>query len=214
MQQGWKTAALALIATATLTGSAFAQRGFGGFGGGATMLRMPEVQGELKLTDAQKPKVEAMLEQLRSEGQGQFQALRDASPEERQKIMAERTAKENTLVGAILDGDQMKRYQQLALQQQGPRALGQKMVADKLGLTADQQEKIQGFQRDQMQAMRDAFQAGGDPAAMREKMAAMNKDLADKVNGVLTDAQKSQWKEMLGAPFTFPPQQFRRPNNN
>src|SRR5437763_6818931 len=54
MQRGWKTAALALIAAATVTSTAFAQRqgrGAGGFGGGATIRRMPEVQGELKLTD-------------------------------------------------------------------------------------------------------------------------------------------------------------------
>jgi hypothetical protein len=36
--------------------------------------------------------------------------------------------------------------------------------------------------------------------------------------GVLTDAQKAQWKEMLGAPFTFPANAGfgfgRRQNNN
>jgi len=180
------------------------------------MLSIPEVQGELKLTDDQKTKVTSMLEQVRTDQQAMFQQLQGASPEERQKMMAESMAKQDTLVGAILDADQMKRYHQLALQQQGPRALAQKPVADKLGLSTDQQDKIQGFIRDQGQAMRDAFQAAqGDPNAIREKMAAMNKDLNDKVLGVLTDAQKAQWKEMQGAPFTFPAVQFgRRPQNN
>jgi Spy/CpxP family protein refolding chaperone len=215
MQRGWKTAALALIATATLTGTAFAQRGFGfGFGGGANILRIPEVQGELKLTEDQKTKVNTLLEQLRSERQGQFQQFRDLSPEERQKAMAERTAKENGLVSAILDADQMKRYHQLVLQQQGGAALATTPVADKLNLTADQRDKIQGFLRDQQEQLRGAFQPGGDPQAMQAKLAAVRKDTNDKIAGVLTDAQKAQWKEMLGAPFTFPALQFRRPNNN
>src|SRR5438094_375291 len=83
----------------------------------------------------------------RSERQGQFQAQQGLSPEERQKANAERMTKENGLVAAILDADQMKRYNQLVLQQQGATALAQKPVADKLNLTADQQDKIQGFMR-------------------------------------------------------------------
>jgi len=221
MQRGWKTAALALIAAVTVTSTAFAQRqGRGGAfgGGGAQLLQIPEVQGELKLTDEQKTKVATMLEQLRSERQGQPRQ-QGLSPEERQKVQAERTAKEDTLVGAILDGDQVKRYHQLVLQRSGPQAFTQKTVADKLGLNADQQEKIQGFIRDSRQGLRDAFQPGGDPQALQAKMAAMNKDTMDKIQGVLTDSQKSQWKEMLGAPFAFPAnaQGFgfgRRRNNN
>src|SRR5436305_12434228 len=112
MQRGWKTVALALIAAVTVTSAAFAQRqGRGGGGGGAQLLQIPEVQGELKLTDDQKTKVTSMLEQLRSARQGQ-QPQQGLSPEERQKVMAERTAKEDTLVGAILDEDQMQRYHQ------------------------------------------------------------------------------------------------------
>jgi Spy/CpxP family protein refolding chaperone len=218
MQRGWKTAALALIAAVTVTSTAFAQRQGRGFGGGgAQLLQMPEVQGELKLTDDQKTKVTSMLEQLRSQRQGQQGQFRDLSPEDRQKLMAERTAKENALVGAILDADQMKRYHQLVLQQQGARAFQDKSVADKLSLTADQQDKIQGLLRESAEAMRELRQAG-DPQATREKVAALNKDTNEKVMAVLTDAQKSQWKEMLGTPVTFPLAQGfgfgRRRNNN
>jgi Spy/CpxP family protein refolding chaperone len=220
MQRGWKTVAVAVIAAATLTSTAFAQRqgrGFGGgFGGGAQLLAIPEVQGELKLTDDQKTKVTSMLEQLRSERQGQFQQLQGLSPEDRQKAMAERTAKEDTQVGAILDADQMKRYHQLVLQREGAQAFMTPTVADKLALTPDQRDKIQGIMRDQQQAMRDARQAAqGDPQAAREKMASLQKDTNDKVMGVLTDTQKAQWKDMLGTPFAFPANAgFGRRNRN
>jgi Spy/CpxP family protein refolding chaperone len=90
MQQIWKNAALTLAATLVLAGGVLAQGfGFGPMGGGAMLLRAPEVQTELKLTDAQKTQVDAMMEQLRGERQSAFQGLRGQGPEAFQKKMAE-----------------------------------------------------------------------------------------------------------------------------
>src|SRR6478609_8652446 len=121
MQRGWKSAALALAATAALASSAFAQRGggFGGRGGGANMLRMPEVQTELKLTDDQKTKVTVALDKLREQRQGQGQDFQSLSQEERQKLAAQRRAEDDKALADVLNADQMKRYHQLQLQQQG-----------------------------------------------------------------------------------------------
>ena len=94
-------------------GTAMAQRGFGrGMGGGAQLLRRPEVQAELKLTDDQKTKVTDMLQKLRESQQARFQDLRDASPEERQKAMAEMQAEQMKQVNAILNTDQQKRFKE------------------------------------------------------------------------------------------------------
>jgi len=219
MQRGWRGAALALGATVLLAGSAMAQRGGGfgfggrgGGGGGANMLRMPEVQTELKLSDEQKTKVMTLLDQLREERQGQFQELRDLSQDERHKRMMSMRADENKRVGAILNGDQVKRYHQLQLQQQGMSALADKAVADELKLTDEQRTKIQGIIDEQATSMRSAFQRGGggaggarpDFSAMRQQMEAMRKKTDEKIAAVLTDDQKKQWKDMLGTSFTFP----------
>jgi Spy/CpxP family protein refolding chaperone len=218
MQRGWRGAALALGATLVLAGSAMAQRGggfgFGGRGGGsgANMLSMPEVQTELKLTDEQKTKVMTLVDQLRDERQQQFQELRDLSADERQKRMAEIRTDTNKRVNAILNTDQQKRYHQLELQRMGMSALAQKDVADELKLTDDQRTKIQGILDEQMTSMRSAFPRGGGGAgggrpdfnAMRQQMEAMRKKTDEKIAAVLTDDQKKQWKEMQGAPFTFP----------
>jgi Spy/CpxP family protein refolding chaperone len=215
MQRGWRGAALALGATVLLAGSAMAQRGGFGFGGrgrggGPDMLSMPEVQTELKLSDEQKTKVMTLLDQLREERQQQGQELRDLSQEERQKRGAEMRAAANKLVNAILNADQQKRYRQLRLQQQGMSALTEKDVADELKLTDEQRTKIQGIQDEQMANMRSAFQRGGgdggrpDFSAVRQRMEAMRKQTDEKIAAVLTDDQKKQWKDMLGASFTFP----------
>ena len=126
MQRGWRSAAVALVATMVLTSGALAQRGggggFGGRGGGINMLRMPEVQTELKLTADQKTKIQEIVQQANNERRSLFQ-----------------------------DGG-----------------------------------------------------GGGDREAMRAKMEELQKATDTKLAAVLTDAQKTKWKELVGAPFTFP----------
>jgi Spy/CpxP family protein refolding chaperone len=188
------------------SGTALAQRrGFGRMGG-ANLLRRPEVQTELKITDEQKPKIETMLEQLREERQGLFQDLRDASAEERQKIMDKMYADESKRVNAILNPDQQKRFRQISLQQEGPTAAARADVADELKLTDEQKKKVRELlvaQQEKQRELREA--AGGDFQAIREKMEALRKETNDKVTALLTDEQKNKWKEMVGTPFTLAP---------
>jgi Spy/CpxP family protein refolding chaperone len=205
MQRGWRGAALALAATVLLAGAAFAQGGGFFGGGGLMMLRMPEVQAELKLTDEQKTKVTDLVDRLMDERQGQFQELRDLSQEERDKRFAEWQASDEKKLGEILNADQLKRYKQLRYQRQGLSAVLQKPVSDQLKITAEQRTKIQAIVDTQREAMRSAFQnAGGDREAMRTKFEEMRKQTDEKIAAVLTDEQKKQWREMVGAPFTFP----------
>jgi Spy/CpxP family protein refolding chaperone len=209
-----------------ISSAAFAQRqgqgrgfgAFGGGGGGIALLSRPEVQAELKLTDAQKTQVTDAMEKQRQGGRGNFQQLQNATPEERQKAMAERQAEQTKLVNSILNPDQQKRFKEISLQQQGLQALATPAVADELKLTADQKTQIQTVLQQRNETMRGLFQQGGnggDFAAVRDKMTAMNKDTDTKLAALLTDDQKSQWKAMLGTPFALPPAQFgRRQNNN
>lgn len=50
-----------------------------------------------------------------------------------------------------------------------------------------------------------------DFQAMRTRLEALRKQTDEKVTGMLTDDQKKQWQEMLGAPFTFPAPRFGGP---
>jgi Spy/CpxP family protein refolding chaperone len=202
VQAGWKGTAFALVAVVALAGSASAQRGGGRFGGGANLLSMPEVQTELKMTAEQKGKVPALLEQIRAERP----QLRDLSDADRAKRSAEWDARQMTLVGAILDANQMKRYQELVYQRQGTAALTNPAVASKLNLTSDQLTKLQAINQEANAARREAFQGGNFD---RTKMEAMQKQTDEKVMAVLTAEQKTQWQGMLGAPFAFPPPQPR-----
>jgi hypothetical protein len=202
MRKTCTVVALALLATVLLTGSAFAQRR-GGFGGGRqTLLRMPEVQAELKLTDEQKTKVTEMLEKQR--GQGRGQGFRDLSREEREKQLAERRAAAQKELAAFLNADQLKRYRQLQLQQQGLPALRETALQDELKLTPEQRTKVATILQEQSEEMRSAFGGGGDRGAARSQMEAIRKKTSEKLEALLTDDQKKRWKEMLGEPFKFP----------
>ena len=213
MQRGWKSVAVALAATLVLASGALAQRGGGrggfggGRGGGMAILRYPEVQTELKLTSEQKTKAAALADKLQEERRGQGQGLRDLSPEERQKRLAEMRASENKQLAEILNADQMKRYRQLQLQRTGMMALAEPETSDALKLTADQKTKVQEILAAQMAEQRSLFQdggGGGDRQAMMEKMQALRKQTDEKLAALLTADQKTKWAELVGAPFTFP----------
>jgi hypothetical protein len=206
MHAQWKGVGLALLTTVFLTGSALAQVRAGG--GRGTLLSMPEVQAELKLTDEQKTKVTEMLGQLRGGRRGQGGQFGNLSREERQKQLAERRANEEKQVQTILNTDQLQRYHQLQLQRQGLSSLRDPKVEDELKLTEDQRSKVDGIFKEQADETQKALESAGGGrrarGAARTQLEEIRKKTDEKLQAVLTDDQKKQWKEMLGAPFKFP----------
>jgi Spy/CpxP family protein refolding chaperone len=231
MKQGWRHAVWTLAMAAVVAGSAHALEddiiltpppgapagpgpGFivgpgPGFGlmGYATMLRLPAVQTELKLTEAQKKKVDDLLSRLREEQRGFFQQFGQLTPEDRQRRIAEHRAAEEKQVAGILTPEQQKRYRQIQLQQQGFSALLDPPVAAELKLSDEQRNKIRTALREQDEAMRLLFQPGPggfDPEAMRQKVEAAQQARDAKIQAALTEEQRRQWRAMLGPPFSFP----------
>jgi len=207
---------LALGALMLLTSPAWAQ-GRGGFGGGgANFLRSPEVQKDLKLSDAQVGKVQEALQATREKHQDEFAALRDASPEERQAKMAtlNKTITEEVKSALALSDDQSKRFDQISLQARGIQAFTDSAVAEKLKLTDDQKAKIREIgesARGQNQGAFNKDASEAERAEARKKRAETSKANMTKVLGTLTDTQKASRKELIGTPIeiTIPP----RPNN-
>ncbi|HZP80337.1 MAG TPA: hypothetical protein VFB21_01745 [Chthonomonadaceae bacterium] len=205
-------------------GSASAQGGrrggmMGRMGGGLGLLRMESVQKELKMTQPQIEKLDSKQQEVRAQMQELFQnsgGFQNMSPEDRQKLFAKSQEIQHKAVADILDTTQMKRFEQLELQQQGPSALMRKDIADRLKLTEAQRSKLAEIQQQAMSEMRALFQSGngGGPGGMseenRQKFQAIQKTSNEKALAVLTAEQQKQWKQMLGAPFTFGPPPGRR----
>lgn len=204
------------IANAQPPGGGGGRGGRGGMMGGAMLLRAPEVQAELKLTDDQKTKLQAAQQEMGQKMRDMFQNSQGQDPEERRKQMAAMQEEQKKTIDSILTPDQQKRYNQLDLQwtfQMAPgMALSRPEVATALKLTDDQKkslEQINSKSREDMQAL----MQGSDPQsmtqeerqAMNTKRQAIQKDTADKIQALLTDDQKKAWKDLTGDPFKFPP---------
>lgn len=219
------------LALATVAVPAFAQGqgrpgGFrGGFGGGrggfdgpGSLLRMPEVQKELKLDQTQVELLQQLNKEIDDKRGAMFQGFRDLTDEQRrEKFQSLRPQMEKLQedqekkVAEILDPKQSARLKQLSLQRAGANALGRPEVQTELKFTADQKAKFMAAQQAAGESFRALFQQGGERPSP-EKFAEIRKANDAKLLAVLTDAQKKQFEAMQGAPFTFPAPQFGRGN--
>lgn len=208
----------AVIAVILVAAVSMAQRG-GGQGGQRGfaqnnntilgVLQRADVQGELKLTDDQKSKLEALRPQRGQRGQGGGGAGGGGGqggnfdPAEMRKAQQER--EKNTL--AILDAGQNKRLMELFIQKAGNRSLFNETVAKELALTDDQKSKLQGLQtkqREAMQAVREKMQNGEiDRTQIRELQAKNDKIMDEEAGKILTTEQAAKLKTMRGAEFKF-----------
>jgi Spy/CpxP family protein refolding chaperone len=217
MMRTFGKVALTLGTLALLASPAWAQ-GRGGFGGGgAGFLAAPNIQKDLKLTDAQVGKVQETLQAVREKHQDEYAALRDASPEERRAKTATlgKAVGEEVKKALALSADQAKRFDQIGLQARGLQAFADPSVAAKLNLTDDQKAKT----REIVEATRGSFAGASNKDASQEertearkKMAATQKENLIKVQAFLTVDQKKAWKDLTGEPIEI---QYptRRSNN-
>jgi len=208
---------LTLGALALLVSPAWAQ-GRGGFGGGAAgFLMAPNVQKDLKLTDAQVRKVQETLREIRERHQGDYSALRDASPDVRWAKMAtlNETVSDEVKKALSFSAEQSRRFDQISLQAHGLQAFANSTIDEKLKLTNDQKSRI----RDIVAATRTSFAGAFNKDASeqerrdaRNKRAATQKENMTKVMALLTNDQKQAWKELTGEPIEiqYPAQQSNR----
>jgi hypothetical protein len=222
---------VALLAALLFGSSALAQPGRGGGpggfggpggmmgGGGLLRLAMNEaVQKECEILEDQVAELRQLDEKLRAErGQTERPDWRNMSEEDRQAAMeqmreqmAKQAAAANQEVEKILLPPQVKRLKEIALQQQGIRALTNDEVATALNLNATQKEKIAAQLEENQGQMRDRMQ-GIDRENLREEMAKIRTEMEGKVLAILTNAQKAKFEEMKGEAFEMPQPQFGGP---
>jgi Spy/CpxP family protein refolding chaperone len=185
--------------------------GGGGFGdfGGASLLRNEAVQKELELVDDQKAKLTKLGEGMRAEFTEMFQGMRDLSSEERREKFASIREKMTNVreklqkdIDGILLPHQRDRLAQIQFQSQNrgrgtSGALSSDSVAEKLGITKEQQEKIAKLGTEIQEEM-------------TKKIQELRLKAQEKLLEVLTPDQKAQWEKLAGEPFELPRSQFGR----
>jgi Spy/CpxP family protein refolding chaperone len=170
--------------------------GMGMMGGGmmsAALLRSPQVQQELRFTEDQKQKLQEAGQQMA----GDFAGLATMDPADRMKKMEELQKNISDKLSSLLTPEQNKRLKEIGLQVQGAAAVMTPEVAQELGVTEDQKEKI----RDAMTDMRTKAGElrGTPPEQMQAKVQQLRKDLDNQIMPILTPQQRQKLDEMQGA---------------
>ncbi len=216
--------------------------GFSGRGSGGIMglLRMDEVQKELEITEEQKKELTAFADRMResySRGPGgpgggppggarpeggrpeggrpggAFSAEQQAQIAEMMERAAEaRNKAEVEIMTTILDPIQGDRILGLLIQKEDGNSLSSTVLADAVGLSPDQKQKVKSVAKEssdeRMKLARAAMGEGGNGfSELREKMDALTKKLNTNLLAVMTPEQKAKFESMKGAKFTFPEQQ-------
>jgi DNA-binding MarR family transcriptional regulator len=167
------------------------------------LLNNPQVQQELKLTEEQRDKVSALSEQLREKFRGLGQELRGLSPEEREKRVQAVNEEVEKELAKVLKKEQLQRLKQIALQVEGLAALARPEIAKQVGLTEEQQRKIEEILREANEKRRALFQQGppADRQAMFREMQKIREWVDEQISKLLTEQQKKKWQELIGEPF-------------
>jgi hypothetical protein len=177
--------------------------------GGAFLVFRDKVQEELKLSEAQKDKLLAKFPDFVQATMKVFDQVKDAKLGDREKTMQEHRQKCEKLLSAllqdVLEAKQQDRLFELQLQQAGAFALiGENAKFNKLKITEKQRREFmevihqmeKGFQE-----LTNEAEKGGNPEEIMAKAKKMRNEHLRKFEAILTDAQKKQWKELLGKPF-------------
>ena len=178
-------------------------------GGSTFIVFRDKAQEELKLSDEQKLKLLQKFPDFVQETMKIFEKIQDLKPEEKDKEMQEHRKKSEEKLSAVLKDvlqtKQQERLFQLQLQQAGVFALmGDNEAFKKLMITDEQRKKFMAVVQEMhklIEPLAKEAQSGGKPEEIRPKALKIRKDHEGKIDASLSDAQKKQWREMLGKPF-------------
>jgi hypothetical protein len=207
----------AFIVAQALGGDAPPRRRGGGMGRDSLLglLRIEQVQKELKLSEDDLAKVKKVNEDISAEMTKEATEIRKIEDQaERRTKMTELAAKldkkAEEQLGSALSKEQMARLGQIRVQARGTVAsLANKSVAEKLKLTEDQQKKVADLAKE-MQTKRTEMFSNLRDATPEQRTEAMKKyrelsaETDKKALEVLTDEQKKAFEEMKGAKFEMP----------
>jgi hypothetical protein len=166
-----------------------------------------KVLDELKVSDDQREKLmQHCMDQIMETGPF-LESLTETGPEREKKLNEHRKNAQEKLakrLKEVLEPGQLNRLRQVTLQQEGAFALGQEDVRKELKVTSEQMKKFMTITHElqtSFEALVKQAQSGGNPEEIRPKIERLRKDHAKRLEAVLTDDQRKQWKEMLGPPF-------------
>ena len=214
--QSWMVLAITIVLGMTLTAAAQAQGPGAGRGFGSStllgLLGREQVQKEMKLSEEQTTKVQAIVEKLGAELRQQFGPLREIQDrtERRAKMTAlndEFDGKVREQLREVLEREQTMRLYQIRMQVRAvAESLANRYVAGRLELSDEQKEKLAQINKEMEEQRSELFasmrEASQDQRGeLLQKFRDIRSKADEKALGVLTAEQKISFDEMKGEKF-------------
>ena len=170
--------------------------------GSSFLVFIGKIQEELRLTKGQKEKLDLYLGKLLPDATQLLQKSKELTPGEREAYRQKTHEEMASVLQGILNEDQRTRLCQLERQREG--LFGDEWYWTDLKVTDTQRKQfipeIRQTQKNIEKRLGDIHNTA-EANEIRPKVLQSRKDLEDKLEALLTDAQKKQLKEMLGEPI-------------
>ena len=189
----------------------------GGFSRGSLLglLRLEQVQKEMKLSEEQTAKVQEVVEKLGAQMREQYTALREI--EDRQERRTKMTELSDQFDGKVreqlrdlVEREQMMRLYQIRMQVRPViESLANRYVARRLELNDEQKSKLDQIDEDTQKKRSELFDSMRDAtdeqrSELFQKYRQLRSDADEKALALLTDQQKQAFEEMKGEKFELP----------
>lgn len=210
----------AMAATAHAQTSSGSRRGFSGRGSLLGLLRIEQVQKELKLGEQDIAKITEIGSKIREEAREQYTALREIEDAQQRRAkyteladQSDRKAREQ--LRDVLSREQMMRLYQIRMQvRSAVDSLANRYVARRLELTEDQQKKLAEVSKAAQDSRSGLFASFRDASEQQrreayEKYRKIRSEADEKALGVLTAEQKKAFEEMKGKKIELPSRRGR-----
>ena len=185
------------------------------------LLRLEQVQKEMKLSEEQTAKVKEVVEKLGTEMREQYTALREI--EDRQQRTEKTTALSDEFDGKlreqlrdVVPREQMMRLYQIRMQVRPVvDSLANRRVAGRLKLTDQQKQKVAEISKDSQAKQSELYATMRDAtdeqrSEVYQKLRQVRSDADEKALGVLSAEQKAAFEEMKGEKIELEMRRGRR----
>jgi hypothetical protein len=170
--------------------------------GSSFLVFVDKIQEELKVTKEQKEKLDQYLGKLLPDAMQLLQKIKGLTPRERETYHQKTREEMAAVLQEILNDRQRKRLRQVELQREG--LFGEGWNWKDLQVTDEERKQfvaeIQQTQKNN-ETLMEEIRNGANPNEIRPKVLKNREELEGRLEALLTNAQKKQWKEMLGKPI-------------
>jgi Spy/CpxP family protein refolding chaperone len=174
--------------------------------GGPFFVSRDKVQADLKLSDEQKHKLRETMTGYVQETM-EVQKLSGAERKQAMQSLRQKSYKElDESLKEILTPEQLKRFAELKLQYDMPMIMLQPDIVKELNITDEQRQQFMTLIQEMQKVVVPLIQgarSGGNPQEILAKVTKLRLDCQGKIEALLSDAQKTQWKEMTGTPLVI-----------